>query len=83
MGVMLNIPDELAAQLAAEASQLGISLPDYIVQRLGATPGAVANGAELVEYWKARGLIGTRPDIQDSSEHARQIREKVQHRERG
>ena len=32
------------------------------------------NGAELVEYWKRIGVFGSRPDITDSVEYARQLR---------
>lgn len=31
-------------------------------------------GAELVGYWQDEGLIGTRPDIDDSQEYARTLR---------
>jgi hypothetical protein len=40
------------------------------------------NGAELVAYWERHGLIGTRPDITDSLEHAREIRRKAERRDR-
>jgi hypothetical protein len=39
------------------------------------------NGAELVAYWERHGLIGTRPDIKDSLEHAREIRRKAERRD--
>lgn len=37
-------------------------------------------GTELVEYWQTEGLIGARPDITDSQEYARQIREHAEQR---
>jgi hypothetical protein len=37
--------------------------------------------AEIVAYWERHGLIGTRPDIMDSLEHARAIRRKVERRD--
>jgi hypothetical protein len=37
--------------------------------------------AEVVAYWKRHGLIGTRPDIKDSLEHARAVRRKAEHRD--
>src|SRR2546422_165852 len=40
------------------------------------------NGAELVAYWQRHGLIGTRPDITDSLEPARQLRRKAERRDR-
>jgi hypothetical protein len=39
------------------------------------------NRAELVAYWQRPGLIGTRPDITDSLEHARTIRRKAERRD--
>jgi hypothetical protein len=32
------------------------------------------NGTELIAYWEQAGLIGSRPDITDSVEHARKLR---------
>src|SRR5947209_2577807 len=34
-------------------------------------------GAEVVAYWERHGLLGTRPDITDSLEHARALRRKA------
>ena len=39
-----------------------------------------ANGAELVAYWKKKGLIGTRPDITDSVAYARALRRQAETR---
>lgn len=39
-------------------------------------------GAELVDYWQAEGLIGTRPDIADSQAFAREVRKQAEKRER-
>ncbi|HEX6900290.1 MAG TPA: hypothetical protein VF789_11275 [Thermoanaerobaculia bacterium] len=39
-------------------------------------------GADLVAYWQAEGLVGTRPDIADSQAHAREIRRQAERRER-
>ena len=38
--------------------------------------------AEIVAYWERHGLIGTRPDITDSLEDARQLRRKAERRDR-
>src|SRR2546425_12708295 len=35
-------------------------------------------GAEVVAYWERHGLLGTRPDISDSLEHARALRRKAE-----
>jgi len=85
MSVTLDLPEELEYELSAEANQLGLSLPEYILRVLstglaiGKTP---KTGAELVEYWQSEGLIGARPDIIDSQAHARQIREQAERRTR-
>ena len=39
------------------------------------------NGAELVEYWKQNGVFGSRPEIIDSVEYARQLRRNAETRE--
>ena len=46
----------------------------------GPLPPAGGTGADLVAYWEREGLIGTRPDIKDSLEHARAIRRKAERR---
>jgi hypothetical protein len=38
--------------------------------------------AEVVAYWERHGLLGTRPDIKDSLEHARELRRKAERRDR-
>ena len=80
MGLTLNLPADLAAALTDEATRQGLSLPGYAVHVLAARPavGSVNSGADLVAYWKAEGLIGTRPDITDSQAHARALRDASQ-----
>jgi hypothetical protein len=83
MSIAVELPTELESELAAEAAQLGLSLPDYILRLLstGVVIGArPKTGSELVDYWKDEGLIGTRPDITDSQAHARQVREQAEQR---
>jgi predicted DNA-binding antitoxin AbrB/MazE fold protein len=38
------------------------------------------NGAELVEYWKQKGVFASRPDITDSLEYARKLRREAETR---
>lgn len=85
MSITLDLPEELENELSAEAAQLGLSLPDYVLRVL--STGLVIGkkprtGAELVDYWQIEGLIGTRTDITDSQTHARQIRERAEQRTR-
>jgi hypothetical protein len=77
MILALDLPQELSDELSAEAAQLGLSLNEYALRVLSS--GRVAGempktGAELVSYWQSAGLIGMRPEIADSQEHARMLR---------
>jgi hypothetical protein len=83
MPLTLELPDDLARALAGEASRLGLSLPDYAVRLLtSASPsaGSVRTGAELVAFWQAQGVVGSRPEITDSQAHARALRDAAQQR---
>jgi len=85
MSFTIDLPPDLEAELAAEAAQLKLPLPEYVVHviAVGRPPNPMPrNGAELVAYWEAHGLIGTRPDITDPVEYARAMREKADKRER-
>jgi hypothetical protein len=85
MRVILDLPAELETELAAAAARLGLPLTDYVLHLLAAgrppTP-TPRSGAELLAYWQSESLIGTRPDIADSSAHARALREQAQKRVR-
>lgn len=86
MSLVLNLPSELETRLVSEASDLGLSLPDYVVHLLArprnelATLASFQSGSELVRYWEAEGLVGTRPDITDSQAHARNLRHAAERR---
>ena len=85
MSLVLNLPPELETELAAEAAQLGLPLPDYVLRLLAggrASSPAPRTGAELVAYWQGEGLVGTRPEITDALAHARALREQAQKRVR-
>ncbi len=85
MSVVIELPPELESELAAEAAQLRLSLPEYALRLLwaGRTPlPPPRNGAELVAYWQKEGLIGTRPEITDAPKQARALREQTERRER-
>lgn len=79
----LEIPDDLATALTTEAEDKGLTLPDYAVRILSSASRQAAfvqTGAELVEYWKAQGVIGCRQDIADSQAYARSLRNQVESR---
>jgi hypothetical protein len=85
MNVVLDLTRDLESELAAEAVQLGLTLPEYVVRLL--TAGRVARaaprtGAELVACWQAEGLVGTRSDIADSQRHGRAMRAQAARRAR-
>jgi hypothetical protein len=86
MSLVLDLPPELESALAAEAARLGLPLPEYVVRLLAGTgQGSTCSprtGAELLAYWQGEGLVGTRPEIADSSVHARSLREQAQRRAR-
>ena len=83
MKLALDLPPDLETELSAEAARLGLPLPEYVLRLLmgGRAPSpAPRTGAELLAYWQAEGLVRTRPEIADSSAHARALREQAQRR---
>jgi hypothetical protein len=83
MSLVLDLPVELEAALAAEAARLGLPVTEYAVRLLTHGHDArhdVRNGAELVAYWQAEGIVGTQPQIAVSAAHARHLREQAQRR---
>ena len=78
MPLTLELPEDLASALTAEATRLGMSLPDYALHLLTTARPQVAGvrtGADLVTFWKAEGLVGTRCGIIDSQAEVRRLRE--------
>ena len=77
VNINLNLPPELENELCNEASQINLTLSEYIL-RLLSVRQTLANspktGAELVAYWQNEGVINSRPDITDSQAYARQLR---------
>lgn len=85
MSLTLDLPTDLASALETEAADHRLPLTEYVVRLLADGRGAKPKpqtGAELVEYWKREGLIGTRSEIADSAEQARLLRDKSQRRVR-
>jgi hypothetical protein len=85
MSITLDLPKELTSELAAEATQSGLSLTEYALHLLVSRTRAdhmPTTGAELVAYWQREGVIGSQPEITDSQMHARQIRHSVERRVR-
>lgn len=85
MSITLDLPEGLVSELREEAERLGLSLGDYVVRLLatGRASGPLpTTGAELVAYWREQGIVGSRPDISDSPNHARQVRSQAEQRSR-
>lgn len=58
----------------AEASE------EEMLPPVGPLPPTNGTGADVVAYWERESVIGSRPDITDSLEHARAIRRKAERR---
>jgi hypothetical protein len=85
MTISLDLPLELENELSAEASQLQLPLSEYILRVLAFRPflqNPPKTGLDLVAYWESVGVINSRPDITDSQDHARRLRDQSEHRER-
>ena len=86
MTLTLEISRDLEHRLTAQAVRLGLPLDQYALRILGEHPKAEARpatGTELVAFWRREGVIGSRPDIEDSQAHARRIRHRAERRPRG
>ena len=85
MTLKLGLSRELEKELSTEASKLGLPLPEYALRVLATRQLPVVmpkTGRELATYWQDEGLVGTRPEISDSVEHARSLRRKAETRAR-
>jgi hypothetical protein len=85
MSITIDLPPDVHEALSAEAQRLNLPLSEYALRVLLAHKPATTtprNGAELVEYWRAQGPVGTRPEITDGPVHARQIRTEAERRAR-
>jgi hypothetical protein len=86
MTLTLELPHELEVELQDEAARRGLSLEEYALQVLmsGLTiESPPTSGAELVEYWREEGLIGSRPEINDTEDFARSLRRQAETRSWG
>ena len=78
MNISLDLPSELENELSKEASHLKLPLAEYILRVLSFRPflqNPPKTGLELVAYWESAGVISSRPDITDSQEYARKLRQ--------
>jgi hypothetical protein len=75
--VKSTVPEAPPAEAVAESLETGSILSEPWPE----DEPRPTTGAELVAYWERHGLIGTRPDITDSLEHARELRRKAERRD--
>lgn len=95
MTLILDLTPEQERQIEDEARARNMDTRSYALAQLfrereedsedvlpavGPMPPVNGTGADLVVYWEREGLIGTRPDIKDSQQHARQIRRQSERR---
>ena len=83
MSLTLELPPDLVTALEDEAARQGLSLPEYAVHLLASAtraPAPLRTGGDLVAYWQAEGVAGSRPDIADSQAHARGLRARAERR---
>lgn len=81
MAINLKLPPELEGELVTEAHQLKLPLTEYILRVLAFrsfTQDLPNTGIELVTYWESVGVVGSRPDIANSQEHSRRLRDEVE-----
>jgi hypothetical protein len=84
VNISLELPSDLETELTTEASQLKLSLAEYVLRILSLRPdlqNQPQTGVELITYWEKVGVIHSRPDILNSQEHAREIRHQAETRE--
>lgn len=85
MTLKLKLSRELEEELSTEASKLGLPLSEYALRVLATRQVPMVQprtGRELATYWQDEGLVGTRPEISDSVEHARSLRREAEKRVR-
>ncbi len=94
MTFAIRLTPDREETLRRVAARRGIGAVDaarvLLEERLDEEQGAAAyppgNGAELVAYWRAAGVIGTwadRTDITDSAGYARELRRRAEARTEG
>jgi hypothetical protein len=80
VSINIELPSPLEIELTTEASQLNLPLTDYILHVLSvraSTQNPPKTGAELLDYWKNAGVIGSRADIVDSQGYACKLRDEA------
>lgn len=84
MSLSIDVPHDLERELSAAAAREGVDPREFALRALRAAihSEAVRTGKDLVAFWEAENLVGSRPDIQDSQQHARAIRDAAEQQRR-
>jgi hypothetical protein len=83
MSITIELSPDLEAQLVAEAARLKLPISEYASRILqgGHYPTVLARtGEEVVKYWKAESVIGSRNDIPDSAQRSAELRHRSNNR---
>jgi hypothetical protein len=83
MSITIELPPELEDKLSTEASQLNLSLSEYVLRILLSGENVKKRpktGAELVIFWQKEGVINSCPDITNSQDQARYLRHQAETR---
>ena len=84
MTLTIEVPELLESDLVAGAEDAGLPLADFALRLMAMSlipdRPKPSTGAELVDYWRREGLIGTHPEITDSQAYARALRARAEAR---
>lgn len=85
MTIILDLPEELEREMEQAAARAGLSIAEYallVLKKSHSIPKVAPRntGAELLAYWEQKGVLGSRPDIDDPVTFARALREQNQNR---
>lgn len=85
MILTLELPHELETRLNREATEMGLTLLEYVLNLLTIHQPVTSLhvGAELIRFWHDEGVIGSHAEIANSQVYARQLRHMAQTRQEG
>ena len=84
MSLSIDVPQDLERDLSAAAAREGADTREFALRLLRAAvlPEPVRTGKDLVAFWEAEHLVGSRSDVTDSQQHARAIRDAAERQRR-
>jgi hypothetical protein len=84
MTLTLEVPAQVEDRPRVAAQRRGVDVSEYVRHALNVALLAEelpTDGPALLQFWQEAGVIGMRPDIADSQEHAAEIRRAASQRE--